>query len=822
MSEKNTDYYMQKAYESIFNHEYHTEANNELFSQLIPDGWDIINDTLIIIENKRLIKDKTKGRDQLFNYYDKLRDNIKDNIEFSNYDYYLILGLGNNKKSFKYVIYDADKQETKLTLQDVYDKMQINKQPTFDKNEIHNLNQYLYDNSITLSKSQKTLFVAAILICLKIDKEILSDYEEGTNNYLIADKMISVIDNYYEDKTFSNMFSFIKKSIHNRHIYHIFNLLTVDIKKYGKDILNEFYSEFCAWDRNNDALLGIVLTPDDIVDLMITKSFDYYYQFNNNKDIKLIDFCTGTGSFLIKGSKYTNLLYGCECGDERYSLAKCNFILNNLDYSNLKYESCFNVNYHSNYFDVSIINPPFSNRCQDEFNNNDTIGWRNYDQEQKFIMYQVELLRENGIGCCIVPRSNFNNNIKCTNDFKQVLLNNVQVLEIINCNSKVFVPNASVECAILIYRKIKVNDYQTKIIDYSDDGYKIKKGVRYYDHQPITKEQLRTLKYDDDWNYQNELITIDNDDLVKLIENYNNNYQYAYNNLLINKKEKKQIEVKYCKYLLSDIIEPLKYKTYTYDKCSDGDIPFFVASQLNIPKGYKDVVSVDCDKLGLDNVLCINKSGEGVIGYCHIRSGRFGCNGIVGCYKMKIKLSIPNLAILQHQLINKFNHHFVSLSLNDIRTTEVFLIENEIKYDDIIKITPLTYGEIKEWKEIKISDYFENVKVKPLKISECREGDYPLISSCSGNNGIGKFINTYSIEGEFISVARNGSVGSSFYQNGQISITTDIILLKPLKDINLHLMAMLLNYYLPSKYSYNNKLTINKLMNEIIKIPIFE
>ena len=220
--------------------------------------------------------------------------------------------------------------------------------------------------------------------------------------------------------------------------------------------------------------------------------------------------------------------------------------------------------------------------------------------------------------------------------------------------------------------------------------------------------------------------------------------------------------------------------------------------------------------------MCINKSGEGVIGYCHIRSGRFGCNGIVGCYKMKIKLSIPNLAILQHQLINKFNHHFVSLSLNDIRTTEVFWIEKEIKYDDIIKITPLTYGEIKEWKEIKISDYFENVKVKPLKISECREGDYPLISSCSGNNGTCKFINTYSIEGEFISVARNGSVGSSFYQNGQISITTDIILLKPLKDINLHLMAMLLNYYLPSKYSCNNKLTINKLMNEIIKIPIFE
>ena len=59
MSEKNTDYYMQKAYESIFNHEYHTETN-PIFNGLIPDGWDIINDTLIIIENKRLIKEGYK------------------------------------------------------------------------------------------------------------------------------------------------------------------------------------------------------------------------------------------------------------------------------------------------------------------------------------------------------------------------------------------------------------------------------------------------------------------------------------------------------------------------------------------------------------------------------------------------------------------------------------------------------------------------------------------------------------------------------------------------------------------------------------------
>ena len=682
MSEKNTDYYMQKAYELVFKHEYHTETNSELFDSLIPDGWDIINDTLIIIENKRLIKDKTKGRDQLFNYY----DNIKDN----HYQTYLILGLGCNKKSFRYVIYDSNKNETTLTLDNIYDSLHI--KPKIDEKEIRDLNQYLYDNSITLSKSQKTLFIASVLLCLKIDDKILDGYDESTNSFLIADRMIDIITTYYDDSLFSNMFYFIKKSIHNKHLYHVFSVIKNDIKLYGKDILNQFYSDFCVWDRNNDGKMGIVLTPDDIVDLMVTKTFDYYYQFNKESNPKVIDFCTGTGSFLIKCSKFTNSLYGCECGDERYSLCKCNFILNDLDVKNLSYGSCFNINYQSDYFDISIINPPFNNKCKDELNTNNKTNWKSLSKEQRFIMYQVELLKENGIGCCIVPRSNFNNTIKSVNEFKEKLMNYCQILEVINCNSKVFVPNANVECTILIFRKynqiknqsISTKNNQTKIIDYSDDGYKVKKNIRLFDHKPVIREQFKVLKSTDDWNYYNEFNIIQDNILNQMINEYNNDYNYSFNKYLINK----------------------------------------------------------------------------------------------------------NLHCKEH---------------------------NKMMFEEFIK-----YSKITNWKVIRINEYFETVKVKSLKINECCDGIYPLISSCSGNNGICKYINKYSIEGEFISVARNGSVGSSFYQNGQISITTDIILLKPLKDINLHLVAMILNNYLPSRYSYSNKLSNDKLMNEIINVPIFE
>ena len=587
----------------------------------------------------------------------------------------------------------------------------LDMQPKFDEKKIRELNQYLYDNSINLSKSQKTLFIASVLICLKINENILNDYDDSCDSYLIADKMIDIISNYYSDQLFTINFYFIKKSMHNKHLYHIFNTIKNDIKKYGKDILNQFYSEFCIWDRNNDEKLGIVLTPDDIVDLMVTKSFDYYYQFNKDnqhKDIKLIDFCTGTGSFLIKGSKFTNSLYGCEIGDERYPLAKCNFILHDLDCNNLRYNSCFNEKYESNYFDVSIINPPFSNKCKDELNPNNNTNWKSYTKEQRFIMYQVELLKENGIGCCIVPRNNFNNNIKANNEFKKNLMNYCQILEVINCNSKVFVPNANVECTILIFRKYNneininssnksnnasnnaLNNYQTKIIDYSDDGFKIKKNIRYYDHKATIKEQLRVLKFNDDWNYQNSLNLITDDILIQMINTYNINYIHAFNKYIINKN-----------------------------------------------------------------------------------------------------------------LVNKER--------------------NKIIFNELIKITKL-----KEWKEFKISDLMDLLPNRKLIGSkETPKGQYPLISTGQNNHGIIRYINNYEYDGEnhkYITCAMTGSSGSSFYQPFKFMVTDRVRVLEIKKDIDInpHLISLIMNYSLINKYSYTNGLTIDKILNETISIPIFE
>ena len=562
-------------------------------------------------------------------------------------------------------------------------------QKEFSEKEIRELNQYLYDNSINLSKSQKTLFIASVLICLKIDDKILDGYDESTNSFLIANKMIEIINNYYDDQLFTNNFKFINKSLHNKHLYYIINKIKIDIKQYGKDILNQFYSDFCVWDKNNDGKLGIVLTPDDIVNIMVNESFKCYYQLHNKNDkdkhnIKMIDFCTGTGSFLIKGSKYTNLLYGCECGDERYSLAKCNFILNDLDYSNLKYNSCFNEPYESNYFDISIINPPFSNKCKDELNPNNTTNWKSYTKEQRFIMYQLELLKIGGIGCCIVPRNNFNNNIKAINKFKYEFMKQANIIKYYKCNNKVFMPNANVECVIIIYQKInKLSEPKisnVEIIDYSNDGYKLKKNIRVKYSEPKLITYNKDLQWEDDFN----------------------------------------------------------------DINNDSDYP-------------------DIKKL------------------------------------MKLK----ELESFYSSIKESLNSELI-IDLND-------------KFNKIDKIV------IKEWKTFKISELLESVIVKKkFKVDGSKEGKYPLITRSGKNNGITKFINDYSIDFNCFTIAPSGSVGYCFYHDYPIAVDGLLKVFKPKTDIDPKLLALIITDKLANKYSYTNGLTIDKILNEIINVPIFE
>ena len=696
-SEKITDCQLLNKFNEVFGCFYNTVGNNKLFGSKIPDGWFEYNDNLFIIENKKDLKDKRDGLKQLLNYY-LIASKTE---EFKKYKQcFLILGgftfinrSAHNKcktspkfdksklgcgtsKNFKYWIYSMDNnniKETKYKLKDLKTK---DYKPSFDLKEIHEFNQYLYNCGINLQKNQKTLFVAAILLCLKVNPRLIVFLNEKDKGFIIADYMLKIIKEEYKDLIFAKSFEFIKYNLHNKELFDLINIVSFDVKKYGIDILKQFYNEFMIYDKNNDSACGIVLTPHDIVELMVKS-------LNIKKGESVADFCTGTGSFLVEASKYTNNLIGCENGEERYALAKCNFILKDLSIEHLYFNNCFNQQFES--YDHIILNPPFSCNSSDNGEIEDLYGWRKLKNEQKFVIYQLQYLKDGGIGCCIIPRNNFNNSTSKSNNFKKILLDNCQIIKIINCNSKVFAPAANVECTVCVFKKCKSEDNETEIIDYSDDGYIIKDKTRIKQKEANIKSYKTYLKFDNDWNYNEPL-----------------NISININQILI----------------------------------EDEKVKYFNEINKNIS---------NCNKI--------------------------------------------------------------------IELTEEF--KNKIKEINNLKV--------KEWKQIKIGDYFDFVKnYKTFQVQNSEDGEYPLITRSALNNGITKYINDYSLDGEYLTIAPSGSSGSTFYHNGKIAVDKMLKVLKLKKDKNLDLklFALMANYYLTKKYNYNNGLTIEKIKNEIINYPL--
>ena len=677
-SEKITDCQLLVKFNEVFGCFYNTIGNQTLFKSKIPDGWFEYNDILFIIENKKDLKDKRDGLKQLLNYY-LIASKTE---EFKKYKQcFLILGCGTTK-NFKYWIYSMDNnniKETKYKLKDLKTK---DYKPSFDLKEIHEFNQYLYNCGINLPKNQKTLFVAAILLCLKVNPRLIVFLNEKDKGFIIADYMLKLINDYYKDPIFTKSFEFIKVNLNNEHLFYLINIVSIDVKKYGIDILKQFYNEFMIYDKNNDSACGIVLTPHDIVELMVKS-------LNIKKGESVADFCTGTGSFLVEASKYTDNLIGCENGEERYALAKCNFILKVLSIEHLYFNNCFNQQFES--YDHIILNPPFSCNSSDNGEIEDLYGWRKLKNEQKFVIYQLQYLKDGGIGCCIIPRNNFNNSTSKSNNFKKLLLKYCDIIKIVNCNSKVFSPVANIECTVCVFKKCKSEDNKTEIIDYSDDGYIIKDKARIKQKEANIKSYKKILKFVDDWNYNKPLNIPENINQI-LIEN-----------------------------------EKIKYFN-------------------NINKNISD------------------------------------CNKII-------------------ELTKEF--------------------KNKIKEINNLKV--------KEWKQIKIGDYFD--LLPPGKIDgnkrNTEEGIYNLVSTGQQNNGIIKNVNVYEYDGEanqYLTVAMYGTTGSTFYQKNKFIVNHNVRVLKPknkMKEEEINLFALMINYYLTKKYSYSNGLSISKLKNEIINYPKF-
>lgn len=135
-----------------------------------------------------------------------------------------------------------------------------------------------------------------------------------------------------------------------------------------------------------------------------------------------------------------------------------------------------------------------------------------------------------------------------------------------------------------------------------------------------------------------------------------------------------------------------------------------------------------------------------------------------------------------------------------------------------------TVVSTKSWIDIPISQLFKVVKGTRLTKKDMREGDIPFIGASAVNNGVTAYIaNDSEIHpANTITVAYNGSVGESFYQEIPFWASDDINVLYPKFPLTRNI-AMFLIPILKKKgqnYAFIDKWNKDAMEKDTIKIPV--
>ncbi len=132
--------------------------------------------------------------------------------------------------------------------------------------------------------------------------------------------------------------------------------------------------------------------------------------------------------------------------------------------------------------------------------------------------------------------------------------------------------------------------------------------------------------------------------------------------------------------------------------------------------------------------------------------------------------------------------------------------------------------DISNWKDVPISQLFQVVKGSRLTKKDMKEGNIPFIGASSVNNGITAYVANESElhPANTITVAYNGSVGESFYQEIPFWASDDINVLYPKFPLTRNI-AMFLIPILKKKgqnYAFIDKWNKDAMEKDTIKIPV--
>jgi len=321
------------------------------------------------------------------------------------------------------------------------------------------------------------------------------------------------------------------------------------------DLIGELYMQFSSYSSDGKKK-GIVFTPQDIIQLMMWLG---KYKLGD----KVYDPTMGSGSFLVEclneGLLSINSLdnnneikkqmehefklhnlFGCENDSRIFLHGICNMILRGDGKAGVENIDC-RKHKLTDKVDLVLMNPPFAmdkDQSKDKDDKETEIVNGYGLVEWDFVRHALDQLKVGGRLICIFPTSCM---LDKRSKERQKILSNHTLKTVVSLSQKVFHGQAGIHPCIVELEAHKPHDFNEpiRLIDFSDDGFRVKKHIgrvnidweskfeqfkidykRFEENERVKKYYLEN--YDDEVIYELMLKceSITEDDLLQSIKDY--------------------------------------------------------------------------------------------------------------------------------------------------------------------------------------------------------------------------------------------------------------------------------------------------------------
>lgn len=261
----------------------------------------------------------------------------------------------------------------------------------------------------------------------------------------------------------------------------------------GQDLLNLFFTTFNKYVGKADK--NQAFTPDHIVHFMCEA-------VGVNRHSKILDPCSGSGAFLVRGMTMAledcatekerervkkEQIYGIEFEEVAYGLSTTNMLIHGDGNSNIKQGSCFNFGdeIEAANIDTVLMNPPY-NAQRKQSDPEYVKTWpkstnRDPSRGFHFVYYVASKVKKGRLAVLLPMSCAIGGQNKEINKYKEKMLNEHTLEAVFSFPSDMFYPGANVSVCCMIFdlgvRHEKARNKKTFFGYFKDDGFVKKKNL---------------------------------------------------------------------------------------------------------------------------------------------------------------------------------------------------------------------------------------------------------------------------------------------------------------------------------------------------------